>query len=351
MIDIIKVRRDLHQIPELGLKEYKTQQYILKILEKYRCYIYTIKTGIIAFFDNNKDHSIAYRCDMDGLPIKEENIVDYKSHFNMHACGHDGHMAIAIGLCDYLNKHYQEYSHNFVIIFQPSEEIFGGSKLILDSKILERLNVKKIIGIHLFPKLEKNTFLTSKHIFSSAREINFSFKSKSVHVANRNDATDCMKVGVKLINKITSLSNKSNLVHIGIFNSGSARNCVSDFCEIKGTIRSKKSDTKIIKKIAKITRLIEKKYHLKIDDTSLFLPSINNNNSMMKKASKLINLKITHKTYFQGEDFSLYTYKFPCLFLLYGIGEENYLHSPNFNFDDSLLINCLDQVIELMKMN
>lgn len=351
MIDIIKVRRDLHQIPELGFKELKTQKYLLNILKNYCCKITLVKTGIIAFFDNHKESSLAYRTDMDGLNIQEKNNVDYKSHLNMHACGHDGHMALALGLCDYLNDHYQEYSHNFVIIFQPSEESFGGSKAIIDSKILDTYHVNKIIAIHLFPKLPKGKFFTSRIVFSSSREINYHFEGKSVHVANKKGHINCIDVGYKFTKKIEKLSNKNTLVHIGVFNSGTSRNTVSSFTNLNGTIRSKKNDINIYNKIKRIKEKYEKRYHLKIDDTSIFLPRVENNRSLIRKAKKLIDLSTNIKTCFQGEDFSSYCQIYPCLYLLYGVGEEEYLHSPNFNFDDSLLINCLKQLIKLLEIN
>ena len=187
MIDIIKVRRDLHQIPELGFKELKTQKYLLNILKNYCCKITLVKTGIIAFFDNHKESSLAYRTDMDGLNIQEKNNVDYKSHLNMHACGHDGHMALALGLCDYLNDHYQEYSHNFVIIFQPSEESFGGSKAIIDSKILDTYHVNKIIAIHLFPKLPKVSSLLVELYFLLQEKLTIILKEKAFMLLIKKD--------------------------------------------------------------------------------------------------------------------------------------------------------------------
>ncbi len=350
MIDIIKIRRDLHQIPELGFKEFKTQKYILNILKNYCCSITLIKTGIIAFFDNQKKSSLAYRSDMDGLNIQETNSVDYKSQNNMHACGHDAHMALAIGLCDYLNEHYQEYSQNFVIIFQPSEESFGGSKLVIDSKILDTYHVNKVIAIHLFPKLPKGKFFTNKIVFSSAREINYNFKGKSVHVANKKGHINCIDVGYKFTKRIEKLSNKNTLVHIGMFSSGTSRNTVSSTTTLNGTIRSKKNDIKIYNKIGKIKERYEKRYHLKIDDTSVFLSRVENSRYLIKKAKRLIDLKTIKKTYFQGEDFSSYCQIYPCLFLLFGIGDEEYLHSSNFNFDDSLLPQCLEQLIKLLSI-
>lgn len=353
MIDLIKTRRDLHQIPELGFKEYNTQKYIVNALSKMNCKLFLINTGVVAFFNNGKEKTLAYRSDMDGLAIKEENEVEYKSKNDcMHACGHDAHMALALGICDYLNDHYHEYPHNFAIIFQPSEEVFGGSKLILDSNILSELKVDKIIGIHLFPKLEKGKFLTSKTIFASSREIDISIKTSPIHAANKKEGKDSLKIAINLINYINRIKSKSSLIHIGYLSSGVSRNIVSPISNIKGTIRSKNDDKKICDKIIK--KIIKIKRKIKIDityDFSSYLPMINNDRNLIYKAKEKIPLAISYHTYYQGEDFSLYSQKYPSLFLLYGIGDTPYLHSSNFNFDDSLLEECLSTLIKLLSID
>lgn len=352
MIDLIKIRRELHQIPELGFQEYQTSDYIIKKICNYHCQVIQINTGVIAFFDNHKEQTLAYRCEMDALPIIEKNKVIYASkNNNMHACAHDGHMAIAIGVIDYLNNHYSEYEHNFAIIFQPSEEIYGGSKTIIDSNILFKLKIKNIIAIHFFPKLRKNQFYTNLIPFSSSNEINFLIKGKSVHVGNRNNGRNSILASSELIKKLESLNDDNTIVHIGMIEGGEARNIVASSCIMKGTIREIKS-TPIIFKIESIIDQVKKKYQVEIQlDTKNYLPSIKNNEHLIKQAKELINLEILNFTFFQSEDFSMYSNILPSLYLLYGIGEENYLHSDNFNFDESILNKCLKQVIKLLKIN
>lgn len=353
MIDLIKIRRDLHQIPELGFKEYQTQNYILEILKKYNCKLYKIETGIVALFNNNRKETLVFRFDMDALPIKEISPIEYKSQNDcMHACGHDAHMALGIGLCDHLNTHHQEYPLNIAILFQPSEETFGGSLKILNSKILEIINTKYLIGLHLFPNLEKGLFFTSPVIFGSAREININIYGSNHHVGNKIANEDPLLCASEIIKELSAISNKNTIVHIGKINSGETRNSVASFAKIQGTIRSKKGDSKIVSKISKIIKAKKKRYHLKIVcDTSSFLPKINNNRKLIKQASKLLDFSLLNKTYFQGEDFSLYTEKYPCLYLLFGIGDTPLLHSQDFNFDDSLLNLCLNKLINLLKIN
>lgn len=351
-MNLSETRRELHRFPETGFREFKTQEYLIRKLKNHRCVLFKIKTGVIAYFNNHRPTSLAYRADMDGLNIQESGNAPYRSeNACMHACAHDAHMALALGICDYLNDHYAEYDQNFVVLFQPSEETFGGSRMILDSGILKRLKVKVILGLHLFPKLEKGVFYTGKTVFASAREIDFTLSGKSVHVANRDKEPDCMKAGMEFVKKITALSDRNTLVHIGTFSSGKTRNTVSPISQMQGTIRSKSGDEKILKKIRDEMLSIKEKYRLHLSgDTSRYLPPLKNDSSILEKAKKLLSFRLLDGPFFQGEDFSLYTEQYPCLFLLLGIGDVPYLHSPDFDFDDSILEDALERLLPLLSL-
>ena len=119
-----KIREDLHKIPELSFKEYKTKEYILSFLNNRVENIIEIgDTGLGIYFDFKKEKTICLRCEMDALPIKEENDVEYKSTFEnqMHACGHDGHMAILLSLIDDILENKVKPLHNVLFLFQPQK--------------------------------------------------------------------------------------------------------------------------------------------------------------------------------------------------------------------------------------
>ena len=106
---IKKYRRDLHQIPELELDLPETTNYILSVLEEFDCIVSVpLKSTILAYFDNQKEHTLAFRSDMDALPVTEQTNLDFKSinPGKMHACGHDGHMAMLLGFAKELNSYY-----------------------------------------------------------------------------------------------------------------------------------------------------------------------------------------------------------------------------------------------------
>ncbi|WP_303859674.1 M20 family metallopeptidase, partial [Alkalibaculum bacchi] len=160
--EAIAVRRYLHTIPEEGFKEYKTTEYIYNYLSDLG--IKTIEkvatTGIIAFFPGeSKDETIAFRADMDGLSIDEENACEYVSTHKgmMHGCGHDGHMTILLLMAKYMVDNHITPKKNVLLIFQPAEEGPGGAEIIIKEGILQKYKVKKIYGCHIMPTVEEGT--------------------------------------------------------------------------------------------------------------------------------------------------------------------------------------------------
>ena len=159
--EIIGYRRDLHQIPELGFYVYKTSAYIRSILDKLSCQVEEIvKTGLIAYFDFGKSETLAFRADMDALPIQEETGLPYASKHDgcMHACGHDGHMAAMLGFAKVLENYKktgQDMPYNALLLFQPAEETIDGALRICGTHIFDHYNIRAIFGLHLWPMLSK----------------------------------------------------------------------------------------------------------------------------------------------------------------------------------------------------
>ena len=170
---IINDYQILHQIPEESFKEYKTNAFILEQLKILDCKIYELHpTGILAFFDYGSNDSIAFRCELDGLKILEKNEFVYKSKNEgmMHACGHDGHMAIFLSLAVTLNK--IKCPRNVCLIFQPSEESYGGALKVINSTEYKSLNIIEVYGIHLWPGLKKGVIASrGKTLMASATEV------------------------------------------------------------------------------------------------------------------------------------------------------------------------------------
>ena len=185
---IQRIRRELHQIPELELSLPMTKAYLISQLQDLPCQLdFPLESGITAFFDNGREETIAFRSDMDALPITERSNAPYRSRHegNMHACGHDGHMAMLLGLAFRLASADQRLPHNVLLIFQPGEENPGGARLLCEAGILERYHVKRIYGMHLWPQLPAGVIGTRREeMMARSSEVNIDITGKSAHAAS-----------------------------------------------------------------------------------------------------------------------------------------------------------------------
>ena len=175
MKQIILDRRALHRIPELQLYLPQTMEYLYQALAGLKCRVFApMESALCAYFDFGADSAIAFRADCDGLPIEENTNLDFASCHpgRMHACGHDGHMAILLELARRLNKK-KSLSKNVLLIFQPGEESPGGARYLCETGMFSNFNVEAVFGLHLWPGLEKGTVFTRENeLMSRSCEIN-----------------------------------------------------------------------------------------------------------------------------------------------------------------------------------
>lgn len=353
-------RMDLHQIPELGFKEFKTQEYILNHLKGYDCKIEIINTGILCFFDNKKTCTEAFRCDMDALPIEEKNNIPYKSQTKglMHACGHDGHMAMMLGLADFLNLNYKNYNHNFLLIFQPSEEENCGARSIIATNFIERYNVKCIFGFHLWPGLPLGSVYSKPNeLMAKSAEVNIKIIGKASHVANFENGIDALKCGAYYLQDIYQMEDKIDkkyyrLLKCGKMNAGTARNIIADNCELYITLRAYQLDifNYIKESLLSIAKDYENKYGVRFEfNINEGYDAVINNETLfnivlkhLSNKNKLDYLNVLKKPVLQAEDFGVYTSHVPSIFFFLGVGNTKPLHNEMFNFDMAALNRGLD---------
>ena len=193
---LTRYRRDLHRIPELDLDLPETTAYIRSVLANLPCEVFSPEGhAVCAYFDCGKPETVAFRSDMDALPICEAVDSDFKSTHpgKMHACGHDGHMAIALGLAEVVAGLKSKLTKNVLIVFQPAEETTGGARLICESGVFKEKNATAIYGFHLWPDLPMGVVASLPGpLLAQSNEITVDFTGKSTHIAKSEDGADAL---------------------------------------------------------------------------------------------------------------------------------------------------------------
>lgn len=364
-----KCRQDLHQIPEIGFDLYKTHEYIANELKKMDIkYEVVAKTGIVAIFDGKEDDAVAYRADMDALCINENTNVAYKSLYEgkMHACGHDGHMAMLLGFAKWLNG--KKIKRKVVLIFQPAEEGPGGAVEIIKEGIFKKYNIKAIFGLHLDPTIEEGILgLKNGVMFSQNGEFNVKIQGISAHGAMPHLGSDAIVATSHLISAYQAIISRninplhSTVITIGKIKGGDAINIIAKEVDLSGTIRAfSEEDYQLLKqKMIDVGIGIEKSFNVKVDtkindlylavinDDELFSKTINNLN---KEEYKLIEPLMA------SEDFAFYQRETKGLFAMLGtknpsLGYVHSLHSDQFNFNEDVLIKGVNFYILQAKIH
>lgn len=356
MITPVELRHILHQNPEIGFNEYNTTKIletaINELAQHYNVKIEILKplsTGLIVKYSPiNNNNYFLFRADIDALPIKEQTDVEFKSkNDNMHACGHDVHMAILYGFMKYVFE--SKIQKNILFLFQPAEEGGGGAKKILETGILEQFNIIKAFALHVTDEYKKGEIATSKGVlFASAVEIDIEFFGKNAHVAfpqDGKDALKAMRMFLDFIEKIPVNPVKPLIFGIGKVNSGEVRNIIPAYSKIEGSIRSLNLDytKEYIKQLRKILESIKlvTDVEFKISLGSMYKEVVNNEEvynefvSILGDKYKIIDCgyKMT------GEDFGFIAEKYPAVMFWLGtkVDKKVGLHSPHFLPDDDVI--------------
>ena len=344
-MNVIKIREFLHKIPELGFEEYKTKKFILEYAKNYSCRVIEFSsTGVIISFNDKKRKTICFRAEEDALEIEEENDIAYRSiHKNkMHACGHDGHMAILLKLGDFISSNLKRINYNVLLIFQPSEERYGGSKSLIDSKILDKRNILAFYSLHIWPRLSKGKIITSFFPFlSKSIEFDISIYDECKHIGDleENKSFNALSYILWKINILDKkMTTKKHKIGIGKIEGGKVRNVSPDKITIQGSIRvfSEEDAKYILEEFKKIIVEASFTYSMFID------LSYNDDFYLVKNDESLLNkikdeVEIQDLTFYQSEDFGLYSKYYPTVFFLLGGGDIPSLHQSTFNFDPNIL--------------
>lgn len=347
--DWIKIRRDLHQIPEIGFKEFKTQEYLLNYIQTLpQDYLIVDKwkTGIFVFVKGTvSDKTIAYRTDIDGLPIKEETGFDFASKHDgyMHACGHDFHMTIALGTLTQIVNNRPE--SNVLFIFQPAEEGPGGAEPMLNSDLMKKYNPDTIFALHIDPKLPVGT-VSSKPglLFANTSELFIDFKGKGGHAAYPHETKDMIMAAstfnVQLQQVVSRMRDplKPAVVTLGKMEAGTVQNIIAEHARVEGTIRTIHPDSmQLIKNgIERILKGIESRFECETSvDYGANYYMVNNNEEQVNQFVKVI--EDTDINYVEapeamtGEDFGYFLKGIPGFMFWLGVDSSYGLHNSRLN--------------------
>ncbi|MBE6062231.1 MAG: amidohydrolase [Clostridium butyricum] len=366
--NIIKWRRELHMIPEVGLNLPRTCQYIKDRLSEMKIDFKTYEkhSGITVVLGKKEGKTVALRADMDGLPIKEECSLDFKSITdNMHACGHDGHMAILLATAQILKKYENEINGKIKLIFQPCEECApGGAEAMINDSVLENPKVDAILALHVDNKNRNykngDLIVSYKSMFASEDPINITIKGRGGHASIPNECIDPIAIGNLIINNIQYILSRevkptipSLISFCGITTSTVSNNVIPDSIEIKGTTRNVDNVTRkyVLRRIEELAVGMSSLMKAEcIVDFKGGCPAVVNSSEIVEqfiKSSKSIfdeeEIHVVDEYNMGAEDAGFYFEKVPgCYFRLYNpkAYEDGVIypaHNSKFMMDDTVL--------------
>ena len=348
VIRIIENRRALHRIPELDRDLPETAAYLRGELEGLGCTLVSPTEGsLCAFFDFGAEKAIAFRADMDALPIAEATGAPYASRHpgRMHACGHDGHMAILLELARRLSKRKRR-NRNILLVFQPAEEATGGAKPICDSGIFAQYQVEAIFGLHLWPGLEKGKIFSKPgEMMSRSAELDVDIFGKSAHIGRSWEGNDAMEAACGFLQRAYELERSvpkdtRRLLKFGHLQSGTVRNAISAHTRMEGGLRAFSDEVffGLRDKLLEIAREVETEFGCTVQvHTSDGYPAIHNPPELCDKISAIAPFSHLEEPSMTTEDFSWYQRCIPGMFFFLGLGENPALHASNFDFDEAVL--------------
>ena len=352
-MQIIRDRRALHRIPELDKTLPKTMQYLRQSLEGLNCRLFDpTDDSLCAFFDFGAQSAIAFRADCDALPIQEQSNTKYCSAHEgkMHACGHDGHMAILLELARRLNNK-KSLRHNVLLIFQSAEETTGGALPICQSGIFDTYQVKAIFGLHLWPQLTAGIVHSRQgELMARASEIDIDIYGRSAHIAKAAEGLDALTAGADFLRRAYALEqtlpeNIYRLLKFGHMESGTVRNALSAHTRIEGSLRAFQDETfnYLRDGLYAIASDIEAETGCTVKiSLAEGLPPVMNPAALYQEVQGICEFVPLDAPSMTAEDFSWYQRFIPGMFFFLGLGDVNALHTAEFDFNDEILLKGAD---------
>lgn len=361
--DMIQWRHELHQNPETAFEEYETSRYIAERLEEFGLSVNRglAKTGVVGTLNHGYSdaHSaIALRADMDALDLSEANSLPYKSKKDgkMHACGHDGHMAMLLGAAKILAES-RTFKGTVHFIFQPAEENEGGGGKMVEEGLFKKYPVKAVFGMHNFPAIPAGFFAIRPGPMMAAYDVfDITVNGKGGHAAMPHLAKDPIVASAHIVNQLQSIVSRNTIpveaavVSVTQIHGGTAYNIIPENVSIKGTTRhfSPEIQNMVQSRIHEIVNGVTHSFGISAHiDYQRRYPTLVNSPSETDQvvgiASKLVGADhvIADMPQIMGsEDFAFMLQEVPGAYIGIGSGSQHNtanLHNDCYDFNDDIL--------------
>jgi amidohydrolase len=369
---VVTWRRDFHQHPELGMQEVRTSKIIADHLRGLGMEVQTdvAGTGVVGILKGGKPGKVVgLRADMDGLPVTEQVDVPFKSTQKamwngvetgvMHACGHDNHMAILMGVATVLSRMRADLPGTVKFIFQPAEEGPGGAEPMVKAGVLRNPAVDAVFGLHVFPYTAGTIVYRSGPLMASADEFTIEITGRQTHGAVPWGGVDPIVIGAQIVTSLQSIVSRTvniaqapAVVTVGKFAAGNRSNIIPDTAELVGTVRAFDNEerTKIRQRITDMaTKYAEAAGATAKVTWGLGYPVTTNDPALTEKMAPTLQRvagpgkAIVGPLTGTAEDFSYFQQEVPGLFFFLGVtppgkeGNAAQNHSPLFFADEAAL--------------
>ncbi len=358
---VVRMRRHFHRNPELSFKEFRTAETIEKELRGMGLESRRVAETCIAadIEGSSPGRTVAIRADIDALPVKEENSLEFKSSAEgvMHACGHDAHIAMALGAARYFAENRDSFTGRIRMLFQAAEESPpGGAKQLIEAGELK--DVDYVIGQHVVSRFPSGTTAVYYGpMMANADEFIVRIKGVGGHGSAPQEAIDALMIAANYVMQIQTIVSrrvapfKSAVVTVGTFNSGYRYNIIAPYAELTGTVRTFDSDVqdlvkeeleKILKGVALGTGCEYEFEYIK------GYPAVINNNNVSKVFEDISHDVLGKDSVLHpepdmgGEDFAYYVMEKPGAFYFLGVGNQKKgatspQHSPTYMIDEDAM--------------
>ena len=356
--ELIAIRRDFHENPELGMEEVRTSKIVAEYLKSLGITVHTGigKTGVVGVLEGEKPgRMIGLRADMDALPIEEKSNLPFASKNKgvMHACGHDAHTTMLMGAAKYLAQN-RSFSGTAVFIFQPAEEGLGGARAMLADNLFDRFPCEEIYGMHNMPDGRPNTVgVKPGQAMAGADFFDITIKATGSHAAMPHQSIDPIVIATSLVQQLQTIVSRNTppteplVLSVTQIHAGSAYNVIPSDCVISGTMRYFDTDlaNTLRKRIKDLCDGTAKSYGIDvvIDSRNIFDVLVNNeelSEVLVNIASDVVgteNAQLKSNVVTGSEDFADMLRVIPGAYCTVGHEGTIPLHNDGFILDEGIL--------------